>query len=56
MYKASYFPRCPFLEADLGSNLSFVWRSLLAARDVIKAGSNGKLEMGAQLEYPHMYG
>ena len=32
VYKARYFPRCSFLEAKLGPNPSFVWRSLCAAR------------------------
>ena len=36
VYKARYFPNCSFLMVELGSNLSFVWRSLLAARDVVK--------------------
>ena len=49
VYKASYFPRCSFLEADLGSNLSFVWRSLLAARDVIKAGSKWQVGDGCTI-------
>ena len=39
VYKARYFPNCSFLEAELGHNPSYVWRSLLAARDIIRAGS-----------------
>ena len=38
MYKARYFPRCSFMEAELGLNLSMVWRSLLQARDIIREG------------------
>ena len=38
VYKAQYFPSCSFLEADLETNPSFVWRSLLQARDVIQEG------------------
>uniref|UniRef100_A0A7N2LLU9 Reverse transcriptase zinc-binding domain-containing protein n=1 Tax=Quercus lobata TaxID=97700 RepID=A0A7N2LLU9_QUELO len=37
VYKARYFPGCSFMDAKLGHNPSFVWRSLLAARDVIRA-------------------
>ena len=29
VYKARYFPTCLFMDAKLGSNPSFVWRSLL---------------------------
>ena len=39
VYKARYFPRCSFMEAELGSNPSMVWRSLLQARDVIREGT-----------------
>ena len=36
VYKAQYFPNCSFMEAELGNNPSYVWRSLLAARDILK--------------------
>jgi hypothetical protein len=36
--KARYFPSCNLQEASLGSNPSFLWRSLLSGRDVIKKG------------------
>ncbi|XP_075640643.1 uncharacterized protein LOC142612431 [Castanea sativa] len=39
VYKARYFPSCTFMEAELGTNPSFVWRSLLQAREVITKGS-----------------
>ena len=39
VYKAWYFPNTSFLEVELGRNPFFVWRSLLAARDIIHAGS-----------------
>ena len=38
VFKARYFPSCNLLEASLGSNPSFLWRSLLSGRDVIKKG------------------
>ena len=31
VYKAKYFPRCDFLEATLGSQPPFAWRSILSA-------------------------
>ena len=38
-YKARYFPTCSFMEAELGYRPSYVWRSLLATRDVILEGT-----------------
>lgn len=38
-YKARYFPNTSFMEAELGHNPSFVWHSLVAARDIIHVGS-----------------
>ena len=35
VYKAKYFPRCNFLEATLGSQPSFAWRSILVAQAVV---------------------
>ena len=39
VYKARYFLSCSFMEAELGYKSSYVWRSLLAARDVIIEGT-----------------
>ena len=39
IYKARYFPTTTFLDAEMGHNPSYVWRSLLSAREVILAGS-----------------
>ena len=38
VYKAKYFPRCDFIEASLGSQPSFAWRSIWAAQDIVKRG------------------
>ena len=46
VYKAQYFPSSTFLKARLGHNPSFVWQSLLSARDVIVAGSKWKISDG----------
>jgi hypothetical protein len=35
VFKAKYFPHTSFLKAKLGSRPSFVWRSILAAREVL---------------------
>uniref|UniRef100_A0A2N9F1D0 Reverse transcriptase zinc-binding domain-containing protein n=1 Tax=Fagus sylvatica TaxID=28930 RepID=A0A2N9F1D0_FAGSY len=42
VYKAKYFPSCSFLNAKIGSNPSFIWRSFLGARDLVKEGSKWK--------------
>ena len=34
---------------ELGSNLSFVWRSLLAARDVVREGSTWQIGDGSRI-------
>ena len=39
VYKARYFPNSSFMDADLGANPSFVWRSSLEARELIRAGT-----------------
>lgn len=39
LYKAKYYADNDFMEANLGSNPSFIWRSILEARRVIAAGS-----------------
>ena len=47
VYKARYFKNSSFMEAKLGRNPSYAWRSILAARDVLQKGmrwiiGNGK--------------
>ena len=37
-YKAKYFPMCNFLEADMGCQPSYAWRSLMAAQALVKQG------------------
>ena len=39
IYKARYFPNSTFLDAEMDHNPSYVWRSLLSAREVLLAGS-----------------
>ena len=43
------FPKLIFLKAELGHNPSYVWRSLLAARDIIRAGSQWKVGDGKKI-------
>uniref|UniRef100_A0A803NWD5 Reverse transcriptase domain-containing protein n=1 Tax=Cannabis sativa TaxID=3483 RepID=A0A803NWD5_CANSA len=39
VFKARYFPHVSFLNATIGSNPSFVWRSILEAQFLVKRGS-----------------
>jgi len=36
--KAKYFPKSSFLDAELGKTPSFMWRSFLAAKDLLSNG------------------
>jgi hypothetical protein len=38
VFRSKYFPRCSFWQAKLGSSPSFIWRSILAARDLLRKG------------------
>lgn len=49
VYKARYFPNCLFLEAELGHKPSYVWWSLLSAREVILAGLRWMVGDGNQI-------
>lgn len=39
IFRARYFPRSTFLDAVMGSNPNYVWRSILVAQDLIRKGS-----------------
>lgn len=43
VYKAQYFPNFSFMEAELGSKPSYVWRSLLMAREIIRKGTKWRV-------------
>ena len=56
VYKAQYLPNSSFMMANVGSNPSFVWRSLLAARDIIFRGSNWRVGNGRTIGvYTHKW-
>lgn len=46
LLKARYYPRTSVNEAKLGHNPSFVWRSILAAKDVVVSGSRIQIGSG----------
>ena len=50
VYKACYFPNCSFMEAELGYNPSFVWRSLLETRELIRAATVWKVGDGRSIK------
>lgn len=41
--KAKYFPNLDFLNGQMGSNPSYVWRSLMSAQAAVKAGARKKI-------------
>ncbi|KAM6570590.1 hypothetical protein CsatB_018575 [Cannabis sativa] len=45
VFEARYFPQGSFLTATIGSNPSFVWRSMLEAQTLVKKGPDGLLGM-----------
>ena len=46
VYKAKYFKDCDFIQATLGNNPSYVWRSILTARTLLGRVFDGEWEMG----------
>ena len=46
VYKARYFPTCSYMEAKLGSNPLYVWRSLLQAKELLREGSAWRIGDG----------
>uniref|UniRef100_A0A2N9IBV7 Reverse transcriptase domain-containing protein n=1 Tax=Fagus sylvatica TaxID=28930 RepID=A0A2N9IBV7_FAGSY len=51
VFKARYFPSCSFTDAQMGSNPSFLWRSILSGREVLNKGLRWHHEEG-QLSRP----
>lgn len=46
LMKARYYPNSDFLGAKMGSNPSYVWRSILEAQEVIKKGTRRRIGNG----------
>nr|KYP40902.1 hypothetical protein KK1_037728 [Cajanus cajan] len=53
VFKAKYFPRGNFLEAQLGHNPSYVWRSIHASQVVVKGGLRWCIGNGRSLKVWH---
>lgn len=45
--KAHYFPSTDFLNAGVGVNSSYVWRSILKAKEALKANFRWRMSNGA---------
>lgn len=50
VFKARYYPNGTFVEAKLGNNLSYVWRSILEAQTLIKRGARWRVGDGSCIE------
>ncbi|XP_062103683.1 uncharacterized protein LOC133814782 [Humulus lupulus] len=47
VFKARYFPKGEFLEAELGSNPSYIWRSIFETKAIIKKGLRRRVGTGS---------
>ncbi|KAL6178391.1 hypothetical protein ACLB2K_049909 [Fragaria x ananassa] len=54
--KAKYFPSVHFLEAEIGSDASYVWRSLLKGRELLKKGVKYQVGNGESISVWHDLG
>lgn len=51
--KARYFPRCNFLEAQDCHNSSYTWKSILAAKPILTAGTCWRVGNGDSIRVCH---
>jgi len=49
VFKAKYFPRGNFIDAKLGHNPSFIWRSIHASQVVVKGGLRWRIGDGQKI-------
>ncbi|KAL8116031.1 hypothetical protein AgCh_022498 [Apium graveolens] len=47
VYKSRYYPEGDFLSAKLGSNPSYVWRSVLESQNLLKVGASKRVGNGS---------
>ncbi|XP_060964662.1 uncharacterized protein LOC133033663 [Cannabis sativa] len=50
VFKARYFPHGDYLSAELGSNPSFIWSSIFAAKDTVKLGLRKRIGPGTSVQ------
>ena len=46
IHKARYYPSGSFLEAQLSSNLSYIWRNVLTSKQLLRSGLKWKVGVG----------
>ena len=49
VFQAKYFPNGDFLLATLGTKPSYAWRSIFAAQQIVRKGSNWRIGNGAKV-------
>ena len=49
VYRARYFPNGSFLDVELGSNPSYVWRSIMEAQHVVKSNTRWRIGKGNEV-------
>ena len=49
VFQSKYFARCSFWKAKLGSNPSFIWRNILASRDLLRKGMQWSIGNGREV-------
>jgi len=49
IFKAQYFPSGSYLTATLGHNPSYVWRSIMRARFIVRGGAKWSIDTGANI-------
>ena len=50
VFKAKYFAGCSFLEAQIGKKPSYVWISIMAAKEIVEKGSRWCIGNGKSVE------
>uniref|UniRef100_A0A803PKP8 Reverse transcriptase domain-containing protein n=1 Tax=Cannabis sativa TaxID=3483 RepID=A0A803PKP8_CANSA len=50
IFRARYYPNGHFLTAEVGANPSFIWRSVLASKDLIKMGIRKRIGSGVNVD------
>lgn len=49
VFKARYFKYVDIMDAAIGANPSYIWRSLLWSRDILKTGTFWKIRNGESI-------
>jgi hypothetical protein len=49
VYKAKYYPKCSFMEAQIGNGASYTWRSIIHSRWILKKGCYWTIGNGDQV-------